>query len=83
MELTTQSAVTKEFLKEIQKENKVENISHDLPKSLVVTDNVTYLSPTAVKSFKNRWAVGVCVVYVSDGQRELLKKFPLETLKTF
>ena len=54
MESTTQSAVTKEFLKEIQKENKVENISHDLPKSLVVTDNVTYLSPTAVKSFKNR-----------------------------
>jgi hypothetical protein len=54
MESTTQSAVTKEFLKEIQKENKVENISHDLPKSLVVTDNVIYLSPTAVKSFKNR-----------------------------
>ena len=54
MESTTQSAVTKAFLKEIQKENKVENISHDLPKSLVVTDDLTYLSPTAVKSFKNR-----------------------------
>ena len=75
MESTTQSAVTKAFLKEIQKENKVENISHDLPKSLVVTDDLTYLSPTAVKSFKNRWAMdaGGGVVCVSDGQRELLK----------
>ena len=54
MESTTQSAITKEFLREIQNENKVENISHDLPKSFVVTDDVTYLSPTAVKSFKNR-----------------------------
>lgn len=54
MEITTQSSVTKEFLREIQKKNMVENISHDLPKSFVVTDDIVFLSPTAVKSFKKR-----------------------------
>ena len=52
MESATQSEVTKNFLKVAQKEDRIENISRDLPKCLVVTDDVTYLSPSTVRSFK-------------------------------
>lgn len=54
IESSSRSAVTKEFLKAQQKKGAVENISPDLPKSIVLTDEKTFLSPTAVRSFRNR-----------------------------
>lgn len=52
MESATMSEVTKNFLKVAQKNDKIENISRDLPKCFVVTDDVTYLSTSTVRSFK-------------------------------
>lgn len=52
------SRISSEYLKKLEAENKLINISDDIPKSIIVTvsngEDVAYLSPLNSKTIQNR-----------------------------
>lgn len=52
------SNISSEYLKRLERENKLISISDDIPKSVVVTvsngEDIAYLSPLASKTIQNR-----------------------------
>jgi hypothetical protein len=47
-------AINKEFLQTMQEEKMIIDISENNPKSFVVTDKITYLSPISSQTLKKR-----------------------------
>ena len=56
IESATQMPATKELLKKVQEESRVESLCADLPKSFVLTDEKIYISSSAVKTLEKRIA---------------------------
>lgn len=52
------SNISSEYLKRLERENKLISISDDIPKSVVITvsngEDIAYLSPLASKTIQNR-----------------------------
>lgn len=51
---TTQSRITREFLKAWEKDNKSENAVTDIPHSFVVTKDKVYIAQTGSQTIKKR-----------------------------
>ena len=54
MDFATLSKYTRKTLGRIEKEKKVESVSFDIPRSIVVTDEKIYLSPLSPKALSGR-----------------------------
>lgn len=53
-EVTHPNSVTNEYIKKAQDNNILENISLDLPKSIIVAIDRVYISPIATRTIKGR-----------------------------
>ncbi|HPE94564.1 MAG TPA: DUF370 domain-containing protein [Bacillota bacterium] len=56
IENASRSSATRAFLKRIQEEKKVLNLCTDLPKSIILTDEAVYISPSGAASIMKRTA---------------------------
>ncbi len=54
LENTTQSRITRDFLKKCEKENKSENAVTDIPHSFVVTEDKVYIAQSTSQTVKKR-----------------------------
>lgn len=54
LENTSQSRITREFLKKSEKENKSENAVTDIPHSFVVTKEKVYIAQATSQTLKKR-----------------------------
>lgn len=57
LENTTSGQITREFLKKESSTGNIIDISDDIPKSFVVTENGTYLCQLSVKTLKLRYNI--------------------------
>jgi extracellular matrix regulatory protein B len=56
-EITDRSSGSIGFLRKAESENKVENVSFDIPRSVIVTVERVYLSPISPRTIRKRIAV--------------------------
>ena len=54
LENTTQSRITRDFLKKLEKNNKSENAVTDIPHSFVVTNDKVYIAQSSSQTIKKR-----------------------------
>lgn len=54
LDRTTVSKTTREFLRKNEKSKRIVSTAHDIPKSIVVTDNKVYLVQLSVVSLKGK-----------------------------
>ncbi len=53
-EVTKENSSTKDFLKRAEKEGHIENVSYELPRSVVVAVDKVYLSPISAYTIRKR-----------------------------
>lgn len=53
-EVTRSKSYTNEFLKKAEMESRVETVSYDLPRSIIVTLEKVYISPISAATIKKR-----------------------------
>lgn len=54
MDTSTVNKATRDYLNKAQKENRIEYVNYDLPKSFIVTDDVIYVSPINTSTLNKR-----------------------------
>ena len=54
LDKTTISRVTRDYLRQSEKDKKLLSTAHDIPKSIVVTDDKVYLAQLSVVSLKGK-----------------------------
>lgn len=52
--ITANNTDSLSFLKKAEQENRVENVSYDLPRSVIVAVDKTYLSPISPRTIRKR-----------------------------
>jgi len=52
--ITQQGSYTNEFLRKAEEENRIENISYDLPRSIIIALDKVYISPISSRTIRQR-----------------------------